>query len=290
MTGSSPTRWPLAGLVLLLSLTVQSTARAEDGAKTTDSVSVSADATVAAQSNVSPKLLDEYLESGASYQTLTNGYGRWTGGYVRGIYKRGENVWSAEANGQREFGDAGIYLAAGATHDFNPDWYGSFTVGSSVQGFFWPRFRSDGFLNKKWLSRRQWITTVGYGFYEAKDVHRNHYCSLGSTYYFEKPWIVEEGIYFNISNPGWEFAPAGFVAITQGRNKHHYITVRAGLGEEGYQIVGSKITLTQFQSQTMTITWRKWIGPNWGLNFVGDYYHNPSYTRGGSSFGFFKEF
>ena len=32
------------------------------------------------------------------------------------------------------------------------------------------------------------------------------------------------------------------------------------------------------------------MGPNWGFNVVGDYYHNPFYSRGGTSFGFFKEF
>jgi YaiO family outer membrane protein len=55
-------------------------------------------------------------------------------------------------------------------------------------------------------------------------------------------------------------------------------------------LIGPATTLTQFQSQTLTVTWRKWMGNNWGFNFVGDYYHNPFYNRGGSSLGFFKEF
>jgi len=284
----SPTRRQIAGFVWLVCLFVHSQARAEDEVNPPDSATTPV--AVAEPTSAPPKLLDNYLESGGSYQDLTDGYGHWTGGYLHGVFKHSNDVWNAEANGQREFGDAGAYFAAGDTHTFNQDWYGSLTAGTSVRGFFWPRFRTDGFLNKKWLSRRQWITTLGYGFYEAKDVHRNHYFSLGSTYYFAKPWIVEEGIYVNLSNPGTVFAPAGFVAVTQGRNKHQYITVRAGLGEEAYQLVGPAATLTQFQSQTLTITWRKWVGPNWGLNFVGDYYHNPFYTRGGSSFGLFKEF
>jgi YaiO family outer membrane protein len=163
-------------------------------------------------------------------------------------------------------------------------------VGSSAGGFFWPRFRSDGFINKKWLARKQWITTAGVSYVMAKDVHRDHTLYVGSTYYFQKPWIVEEGIYFNISHPGAVFAPAGFVAVTQGHNKQQYITVRAGFGEEGYQLVGPTATLSQFNSGTLTITWRKWMGPNWGFDFVGDYYHSPFYMRGGSTFGFFKEF
>jgi YaiO family outer membrane protein len=242
------------------------------------------------QVTVPLKLQENYIESGASYETLTNGFGRWDGGYIRGVYKEGKNVFNGEVNGQQEFGDSGTYFAVGDTCTFNPNWYGALTVGSSVEGFFWPRIRVDGFLNKKWLGRKQWVTTAGYGYFEAKDVHRNHYLFLGSTYYFAKPWIAEEGMYFNISNPGRVLAPAGFVSITQGHNRQQYVTVRAGLGEEGYQLVGPTVTLTQFESQTLSVTWRRWLGPSWGLNFVADYYHNPFYMRGGSTFGFFKEF
>jgi YaiO family outer membrane protein len=245
---------------------------------------------VVEQVTVPLKPQENYVESGGSYETLTNGFGRWDGGYIRGVYKEGKNVFNGEVNGQQEFGDSGTYFAVGDTYTFNPDWYGALTVGSSAEGFFWPRIRVDGFLNKKWLGRKQWVTTAGYGYFEAKDVHRNHYLYLGSTYYFTKPWIVEEGMYFNISNPGTVFAPAGFVAVTQGHNRRQYITVRAGLGEEGYQLVGPTVTLTQFESQTFSVTWRRWLGPSWGLNLVADYYHNPFYMRGGSTFGFFKEF
>ncbi len=238
----------------------------------------------------SPKLLTNYVESGGDYLQLNNNYGSWAGGYARSAYERGRNVWNGEVNGQREFGDKGVYLAAGDTHTFSEDWYGAVTVGSSVQGFFWPRFRVDAFANRKLLSRKQWIATVGYGYYAAKDVHRNQDVYLGSTYYFTKPWIIEEGLYLGISNPGGVFAPSGFVAATQGVNKHHYVTVRVGLGEEGYQLIGPTVTLAKFESQALTGTYRKWIGTNWGFNLVGDYYHNPYYSRGGTTLGLFKDF
>jgi YaiO family outer membrane protein len=247
-------------------------------------------AVVPAQPEAQTKPLTNYVETGADYMTLSNGFGSWSGVYTRGVYEQGKNIWDAEISGQHEFGDAGVYFAAGDTYNFNPDWYGALTVGSSAGGFFWPRFRSDGFINKKWLGRKQWITTAGLSYVMAKDVHRDHTFYTGSTYYFEKPWIVEEGIYFNLSHPGAVFAPAGFVAVTQGHNKQQYVTVRAGFGEEAYQLIGPTATLSQFNSETLTITWRKWMGPDWGFNFVGDYYHSPFYLRGGSTFGFFKEF
>jgi len=238
----------------------------------------------------SPRLLTNYVESGANYLQLTDNYGSWAGGYARTVYESGKDVWNGEVNGQREFGDKGVYLAAGDTHTFSPRWYSAVTLGSSVQGFFWPRFRTDAFLNRKLLARQQLITTAGYGYYAAKDVHRNHYAYLGSTYYFAKPWIVEEGLYLGVSNPGAVFAPSGFVAVTQGVDKRHYVTMRVGLGEEGYQLVGPTATLAKFQSQDVTGTWRQWIGRNWGFNLVGDFYHNPYYSRGGPTLGFFKDF
>jgi len=288
---SKTTRYHAAGLLLLLGLAFPFVVRAQDNAPAAEAAPVLAQQVVSDQPAAESKPLTNFVETGGSYETLTNGYGYWGGGYARAVYEKGPDVWDAELNGQHQFGDAGVYFAAGDTHTFSPDWYGALTVGSSAGGFFWPRFRTDAFLNKKWLSRKQWITTAGYGYVAAKDVHRDNIFYLGSTYYFEKPWIVEEGIYFNVSNPGTVFAPAGFVAVTQGRNKQQYLTVRAGFGEEAYQVIGPSVTLSQFNSETLTITWRKWLGPNWGFNLSGDYYHSPFYTRGGgSNFGFFKEF
>jgi YaiO family outer membrane protein len=241
-------------------------------------------------SQTEPKLLSNYVEAGGNYLTLTNGFGYWAGGYARGVVTQGNNIWNAEVNGQHEFGDAGVYLGAGDTYNFNPDWYGSLAVGSSVGGFFWPRFRGDGFVNKKWMGHKQLITTFGVGYYASKDVHRDTSFFLGSTYYFTTPWILEEGIRFNVSNPGSVFSPAGFVAVTRGRNQKQYLTVRGGLGVEAYQLIGPTVTLNDFESQTLTITWRRWVGESWGINLVGDYYHSPFYERGGSSFGFFREF
>jgi len=236
------------------------------------------------------KTLTNFVEVGGSYRQLSNNFGDWSGGYARGVFATGKNVWNGEINGQREFGDEGVYMAAGDTYSFNQSWYASLTLGSSVSGFFWPRFRADAFVNHKLKSRKQLITTLGYGYYASKDVHRDQSIFLGSAYYFQKPWIIEDGIRFNVSNPGFVFSPAGFVAVTEGTNKHRYVTVNAGFGEEAYQIVGPSTVLTRFESQNLTITWRQWTGRNWGFNFVSEYYHSHFYQRGGVSFGLFKEF
>ena len=243
-----------------------------------------------AQPPAPEKVQISFVEAGGSYQQLTNGFGDWNGGYALGVLATGKNIWNAEVNGQHQFGDSGVYFAAGDTYNFNPDWYASLTLGSSVGGFFWPRFRADTFLNRKWGARKQFITTLGYGFFASKDVHRDQSVFVGTTYYFQRPWILEDGVRLNVSNPGVVFSPAGFIALTNGRNEHYYVTVNAGFGQEAYQLVGPTTVLTRFPSQNLTITWRQWAGKSWGFNLVADYYHSSFYERGGGSFGFFKQF
>src|ERR1700685_4412947 len=48
------------------------------------------------------KQLTNYVETGADYLTLTNGFGSWSGGYSRGVYEQGKNIWNAEISGQQE--------------------------------------------------------------------------------------------------------------------------------------------------------------------------------------------
>ena len=238
----------------------------------------------------SEKLLTNYVETGGEYLSLTNGFGTWAGGYIRGVLSAGRNILNGEVNGQREFGDSGTYFAAGDTHTFNANTYASMTLGSSAGGFFFPRFRADAFLNQKWLGRKQLIMSLGLGYYAAKDPHRDHSVSIGTTYYFDKPWILEDEVRLNLSNPGGVISPSGFVALTQGKNKHRYVTARVGYGLEAYQLIGPTVVLTSFRSRTATITLRQWIGTNWGANAVADYYGNPFYTRAGVSLGLFRDF
>ncbi len=278
--------------VLILVLAIAPGVRAQESAALAEPAQATTEPAPSGNTpEVAPiKLLTNYVEVGGSYQPLSNGFGHWSGGYARGVVTQGANVWFAEINGQHEFSDAGTYFGFGDTYTINPDWYGTLTLGTSAGGFFWPKFRADAFINKKWLKRRQFITNVGYGYYLSKDVHHDNAFSVGAVYYFEKPWILEQGVRFNVSHPGAVFSPSGFVAVTQGHDKHHYVTVRMGLGEEAYQLVGPTASLNDFTSQTYTITWRQWTGKTWGFNLIGDFYHSPFYFRGGSMLGIFKDF
>jgi hypothetical protein len=175
MTTPHQPRIRFGATFLLLIFTITPNSRAQDSAASARAASVNLSSGDAVQTSpqqpgadVSPqagaKQLTNYVEAGGDYLTLTNGFGHWAGGYARGVVTQRNNIWNAEVNRQYEFGDAGVYLGAGDSYNFDPDWYGSLTVGTSVGGFFWPRFRGDGFINKKWMARKQLITTFGFGY------------------------------------------------------------------------------------------------------------------------------
>jgi len=235
--------------------------------------------------------LSGFVEAGLNYNILTDGQKDWFGQYVRGVvdYKH-RDIFAYEIFHLEKFGDQGTFFALGNTHVFTPEWYTSISVGASAGGFFWPQFRVDAFLSKKWLERQQLITTIGFGYHDAKDVHYDYDLFIGATYYFDGPWIVEAGLHYNISEPGDVTAPGPFIAVTNGRNKEYFLVLRFGFGREAYQVVGPTTSITDFASQVVTLTWRKWLTRDWGFKVQGEYYHNPFYERLGFELGIFRDF
>jgi YaiO family outer membrane protein len=235
--------------------------------------------------------LSGFIETGLNYHILTDGQEDWFGQYLRGAVDiEHRNIVTYEVVHEEEFGDDGTFFSVGLTHVLNPDWYGSLSVGTSAGGFFWPKVRVDAFVSKKWLEQRNLITTIGFGYYDAKDVHYDFSAFIGAAYYFESPWIVEAGLRYNFSQPGNVTAPGPFAAVTYGRNKAYYIVLRVGIGREAYQVVGPDEAITDFASQVVTLTWRHWLTQQWGFKLQTEYYHNPFYERVGFEGGVFWDF
>src|SRR5882672_4507056 len=113
-----------------------------------------------------------------------------------------KNRWNLLLLNQDEFDDNGQFVSLGNVHNFNEDWFSNISLGFGGDGFFLPEHRIDAFINRKWLDRKQLITTLGIGEYDAMDVHEDKSVFLGATYYFETPWIVQGGVRFNESDPG----------------------------------------------------------------------------------------
>ena len=127
------------------------------------------------------------------------------------------------------------------THTFNQDWFVFTAAGTSVGGFFLPRFRADVSVSRKWLQARRLVTTVGGGYHVAKDAHRDYSVAAGASTYFPAPVIVEGGVTWNNSTPGGVVSRYQFLAVTQGRERERYIIVRVAGGHEAYQLIAPSL-------------------------------------------------
>lgn len=232
-----------------------------------------------------------YLEFGGSRSDLTSPQPSWTDAYVRGVINlTPANAFSLEADRQARFGDSGYFGSIGLTHSFTSNLYTNAYVGSSVGGFFLPKFRFDGFVNYKLLPEKQLVLNLGVGYDRAKTVNSDVRYIVGGTYYFHFPIILQGGATFTRANPGDILATTYNLAVTEGREKEHYLTVRAELGREGYEVVNVANPLVNFPIHNYSATWRQWIGMNWGFNFNFQRELNPYYNRNGATLGVFVDF
>lgn len=232
-----------------------------------------------------------YIEFGGSRSDLTAPQPNWTDAYVRGVVNlTPTNAFSLEANRQDRFGESGYFGSVGITHSFTQNLYANAYVGSSVGGLFLPKFRFDGFVNYKLLPEKQLVANIGFGYDKSKTLNTAERYIVGGTYYFNFPIIIQGGAEFTHANPGSILATTYNLAVTEGREKSHYITVRAELGREAYEIVNGSTTLFDFPIHQYSGTWRQWIGMNWGFNFNYQRELNPYYNRNGATIGFFVDF
>lgn len=230
------------------------------------------------------------IEAGTLLHATTGGYGNWRGGFLRGGWGSNTNRWGGEFVHQAAFHDRGSYFSLSNTHHFGKRWYTDLSAGAGTGSFFWPRYRMDGFLNRKWFSKQKLVTTVGAGYYRAKDAHRDGSLFLGAVYYFDRPWIVQGGVRLNVSNPGAVYSASQFIAVTQGRSGRHFLTLRYGFGHEAYQLVGPTRPISDFASRDVSLTWKHWVHEKWGIQVRAARYSNPLYRRAGFETGFFREF
>jgi YaiO family outer membrane protein len=92
------------------------------------------------------------------------------------------------------------------------------------------------------------------------------------------------------SQPGSILAKSGHAAVIYGHEKERFVTVRYELGREAYEVFSGNNVRFNFPIHNVQLTWREWIGFNWGMNFVLEHDNNPVYRRTGGSLGFFLDF
>ncbi|MFO1436427.1 MAG: YaiO family outer membrane beta-barrel protein [Gammaproteobacteria bacterium] len=231
-------------------------------------------------------------EIGIKYYSLDKGFDDTYGTYARFNHTPadGKNTWFGEVVYLNRFGDDGTFFSVGNTHLLNELYYSTVSFGTSAGGFFWPSFRADASLSRRWLPKRNFVSTLGIGYVDAKDDHRDLSLLLEGAYYFNLPWIAQAGVRVNESDPGSVVTPSGYVALTYGHDFDRFVTLRYGVGRQGYQALASPSFVVDFPFQELTLTWREWITQDFGFNLVGYGFGSDVYDQTGLEFGLFKEF
>jgi YaiO family outer membrane protein len=227
------------------------------------------------------------LEIYASRNTLSNGYGKWHEAGVRGKYAIDNHLLGAELATMRRFGESGQYFGVSDTITLNADWFTSVSVGAGDGAAYLPDYRADAFIHRKLLPSRQLVASLGAGYYRAPDDHIDRNISLGATYYFEAPWVLQGEIRFNRSNPGQVRTHQQFLAATWGQEHHTRVVLRHGWGAEGYQAIGGGASLVNFDSRQSQLNVQHWLGRQWGINMGVERYSNPFYARKGITLALF---
>ncbi len=232
-----------------------------------------------------------FIEIDGSHSALSDSQPSWNDVYLRGGMSFSSNTVNLEFSRQSRFGDSGWFYNGGWVHTWSPKWYTDVHLGTSTGSFFLPRFRVDGFVHRKVLSREQLVLNFGAGYDKSRLQASAYRVTPGAAYYFDRfPLVLEGGVTWTQSNPGSVVARSQYVALTEGRAKEHYLAVRAEVGREAYEIIQGQATAFNFPIRNFAGTWRQWLAPNWGLNFNVERDGNPFYHRLGGTIGIFLDF
>jgi YaiO family outer membrane protein len=232
-----------------------------------------------------------YVEFGGGYSDMyPRPYVPWRDAYMRFVASGGRNTLSGEGSRENRYGDTGWYYNAGLARDFSENWFADVHAGSSVGGFFLPKLRVDSSINRKLLTNKQLVLTASFGYDKSKQINHDYRFGPALTYYTKWSVVGQGGVNFVRSFPGNLLDMSEYLAITQGHDKEHFITVRAELGREGYEIVGPQTALQDFAFRQYSGSWRQWIGLDWGVNVIFNHENTPFYRRNGGTVGFFFEF
>ena len=231
-----------------------------------------------------------YIEVLGAHSELNGNNPSWTDAGVIASVSGGRNTIHFESTRQDRYGDVGWWFSAGATRTFGENWYATGFLGSSVGGVFLPRLRGDAFINRKFLPHKQLVLNFGAGFDNSKLANHDYRNSVGGIYYFPWPVILQAEVEWTRSLPDGTLVHTQKVALTQGREKEHYITARAEIGREAYEVVGQALTLFDFPIHNYSLNYKQWLGANFGVHLTLEREVNPFYRRNGGSVAFFLDF
>ena len=229
-----------------------------------------------------------WLQADGFYHHVTNDFGDWKGVGIQAHVPTGTtNVWFGDLIAQEAFKDRGVYLSGANRHQFGSDWFTFVGVGGGTGDYYFPDLRVDAQVGRAWLGRKNLVTTVGAMYANSKSVYQD-VALTGSLAVYLPGVTIEGGGRVNWSSPGQVTTGRGYGAVTAGRERKRFVTLRVAGGYEGYQLTGAVETEQKFQSYEASLSWREWLGGHVGTFVQLVWYHNPFYTRNGITAGVFR--
>ena len=229
-----------------------------------------------------------WLQGDAFYHAVTNDFGDWKGVGIRTVVPSGaKNIWYGELVAQEAFNDRGVWASVGNRHFFGPDWFTFASIGGGTGDYYLPDLRADVSVGHAWLQKKNLVTILGATYVNSKDIYED-FALLGSVAAYFPGITAEAGLRINWSNPDAVQTARAWGAVTLGQERKRLIVIRAGGGEEGYQLTGDIETQQRFRSYEASIGWRQWFEGTTGFIAGLEVYDNPFYTRTGVTLGVFR--
>lgn len=201
----------------------------------------------------------------------------------------GGSSLQSELMQERKFGERGGIWALAYTDFFAPDWFATGTLVVGQGGPNWANGRADLQVSTKWLDQRQLVTS-GALYHAVYDGGRSDSgLRLSAVWYLPLPAVLEMGVTFNLSQPGSVNSDMPYASVTVGQEGQQYLSLRLSNGTEAYQALGAATQLVNFHSRSVSVTWRRWIGPQWGFTAQAEHYRNPAYQRQTLGVGLFAQ-
>lgn len=222
------------------------------------------------------------------YQTLNAGQPDWRETGLRGQYDLQGHQLAGELLSARRYGEDGVFIGLQDTVQFGDGVWGSLALGAGDGASYLPRYRVDGFVYRKFGDTQRWIGSLGLGHYRAPGGYRDQNLTVGLSYWFEAPWVLQAEWRLNRSNPGRVDTRQYALAATWGRAGQTQLTLRHGWGREGYLALGGGRSLVDFASHETTFNLQHWLAPDWGLRLGAVRYRADVQRRDGVELAVFK--
>lgn len=239
----------------------------------------------AAQAPLAGGLPGGWVEVNAFRQSVTNGYGDWTGGYARVVLPSARNTWYADVLAMDAFGERGGQVGVTQRHEWSDRIFQMIGANVGNGASILPRARVDGALGVRLGAQRRVQATGGMSYVKSTTALYDVAGIASLAWYAPHNLLLEAGGRYNVSRPGDIQSHRLSLTSIWTPSPRRSFSFRGIGGSEGWQVISANTTLTRFHSRELSLAWREKVAGPWALSVQGDWYDNPFYTRSGVTIG-----